>query len=80
MSVRTFITACIICYTPFMETLKDLRLGKALSQRELARFAGITTACLKRIESGDKIARLSARRQLAAILSVKPEEIDFRTH
>jgi transcriptional regulator with XRE-family HTH domain len=55
--------------------LRFLRERKALSQRDLARTAGVTQATLSRIESGGADARPSTARKLAVALGVPPSEL-----
>lgn len=57
------------------EALKGLRKDRVLSQRELARTAGVTHATVWRLENGFDLARPSTVRKLAAALGVEPREL-----
>ena len=57
------------------EALKRLRKDRVLSQRELARTAGLTHATVWRLENGFDLARPSTVRKLAAVLGVEPREL-----
>jgi len=55
--------------------LKHLREDRVLSQRELARMAGLTHATVWRLENGFPEARPSTIRKLGAALGVEPKEL-----
>jgi len=51
------------------------RQRRALSQRDLARIAGLEPATLNRIETGKQKPRPSTLRKLARALRVKPADL-----
>lgn len=55
--------------------LKRLREERVLSQRELARMAGLTHATVWRLENGFEQARPLTIRKLAGVLGVEPREL-----
>jgi transcriptional regulator with XRE-family HTH domain len=55
--------------------VKRLREEKVLSQRELARMAGLTQMTVWRIENGYRDARPGTIRKLAVALGVEPKEL-----
>jgi transcriptional regulator with XRE-family HTH domain len=55
--------------------MKTLREEKVLSQRELARMAGLTQMTVWRIENGYRDARPGTIRKLAVALGVEPKEL-----
>ena len=55
-----------------MQKLKTLREDQVLSQRELARMAGLAYGTVWRIENGFPEARTSTIRKLAGALGVEP--------
>ncbi len=55
--------------------LKRLREDIALSQRELARLAGLTQMTVWRLENGFEHAHPQTIRKIAGVLGVKPKEI-----
>jgi transcriptional regulator with XRE-family HTH domain len=55
--------------------MKTLREEKVLSQRELARMAGLTQMTVWRIENGYRDARPGTIRKLAGVLGVEPIEL-----
>jgi transcriptional regulator with XRE-family HTH domain len=57
------------------DKLKALREHNVLSQRELARLAGITHTTLWRLENGHREARPETIRKLAIVLEVEPHEL-----
>lgn len=57
------------------DKLRTLREEKVLSQRELARLAGITHTTLWRLENGHREARPKTIRKLAKALEVEPKEL-----
>ena len=60
-----------------MATLREIRERNALSQRDLARLAGVSPTTILHIEAGRRRARPSTRRKLAKALRVLPRDIDF---
>ena len=58
-----------------MARLKALREENVLSQRELARMAGLTQMTVWRPENGYHDARPGTIRNLAQVLGVKPGEL-----
>ncbi|MCH7999847.1 MAG: helix-turn-helix transcriptional regulator [Chloroflexi bacterium] len=62
---------------PIMATLRELRERNALSQRDLARLAGISVNTVLDLEKSRRRPRPSTRRKLAKALNVAPHEIDF---
>jgi transcriptional regulator with XRE-family HTH domain len=57
------------------ENLKRQRIRKALTQEELARQAGLTTASVARIERNETEPRMSTLRKLAKALDIDPAEL-----
>jgi transcriptional regulator with XRE-family HTH domain len=57
------------------DNLKRQRIRKALTQEELARRAGLTTASVARIERNETEPRMSTLRKLAKALEVDPAEL-----
>lgn len=55
--------------------LKRLRQEKVLSQRELARMAGLTHGTVWRLENGFVQAQPKTIRKLADVLDVEPKEL-----
>lgn len=60
-----------------MVTLKEWRRKKAITIRELAKLAQVSTATITHIEQGKQLARPITMRKIAAALNLKPEQIDF---
>ncbi len=60
-----------------MATLRELRERNALSQRDLARLAGVAANTVLDVEKGRRRPRPSTRRKLAKALDVLPRDIDF---
>jgi transcriptional regulator with XRE-family HTH domain len=58
-----------------VEKLRRLREDMVLSQRELARMAGLAQGTVWRLENGFPEARPSTIRKLAKILRVEPREL-----
>jgi transcriptional regulator with XRE-family HTH domain len=56
--------------------LRELRLGKMLSQRDLAREAGVTQKTIVDVELGRVEPHLRTMRKLAVALGVEPLEVD----
>jgi transcriptional regulator with XRE-family HTH domain len=59
-----------------MWSLRELRLRKSLSQRDLAREAGVTQKTVVDIEHGRVEPQPKTMRKIAAALGVDPLEID----
>lgn len=57
------------------DAIRRLRKDRVLSQRDLARTAGVTHATVWRLENGFDLARPSTVRKLAAALGVEPKEL-----
>jgi transcriptional regulator with XRE-family HTH domain len=57
------------------DNLKRQRIRKALTQEELARHAGLTTASVARIERNETEPRMSTLRKLAKALNIDPAEL-----
>jgi transcriptional regulator with XRE-family HTH domain len=55
--------------------LKRLRQEQVLSQRELARTAGLTHQTVWRLENGFSEARPATIRKLASVLEVEPKDL-----
>ena len=58
-----------------MQKLKTLREDQVLSQRELARLAGLAQGTVWRLESGFTEVHPSTIRKLAGALGVEPNEL-----
>lgn len=58
-----------------LPNLRSVRLRRLLTQRELAKSAGLTTASVSRIETGTTKARISTVRRLAKALDVDPDDL-----
>ncbi len=58
-----------------MQKLKRLREDQVLSQRELARMAGLAQGTVWRLENGFPEARPSTIRKIAGVLGVEPREL-----
>jgi transcriptional regulator with XRE-family HTH domain len=56
-------------------SVRGLRVGKFMTQEELARDAGISLRQLVRIESNEVEPRFSTIRKLAGVLGVDPSEL-----
>jgi DNA-binding XRE family transcriptional regulator len=69
----------VLLYPEEMEVdvakLKRLREDRVLSQRELARMAGLTHVTIWRLENGFTEAHAQTIRKLAAALGVEPQEL-----
>ena len=59
--------------------LKRLREDRVLSQRELARMAGLTHVTVWRLENGFAEAHAQTIRKLAEVLGVEPRELIKRS-
>jgi len=60
-----------------INNLKEVRIQKCLSQRDLARLAGITTATIISIEHGRKHPQFITIRKLSKALGVDVTELHF---
>lgn len=58
-----------------LPNLKTTRLLRLVTQRELARRAGLTVASVSRIENGTTRARISTVWRLAEALDVDPDDL-----
>jgi len=58
-----------------LHSLKELRQGAALSQRDLGRQANVSTATIYRLENLRRGAYPTTVRKLAIALEVLPEEL-----
>ncbi len=58
-----------------MEKLRSLREDRVLSQRELARMAGLAQGTVWRLENGFPEAHPLTIRKLAAALGIEPREL-----
>jgi transcriptional regulator with XRE-family HTH domain len=58
-----------------MMTLREARLRRLLTVRDLARQAGVATATITGIEHGRVRPQISTMRKLAGALGVEPGEI-----
>jgi transcriptional regulator with XRE-family HTH domain len=59
----------------FAENLRQLRVERFLSQRELARQAGLHAITLVRLESGATAPSTRTVRALAAALGIEPRDL-----
>jgi transcriptional regulator with XRE-family HTH domain len=59
----------------FAESLRRMRVERFLSQRELARLAGLHAITLVRLEAGTTAPSTRTVRALAAALGVEPGEL-----
>jgi len=57
------------------EQLRELRRRKVLTQEQLAVDSGVSSATIRRIESGQLTPRFSTIRKLAKGLGLQPEEL-----
>ncbi len=58
-----------------VQKLKRLREDSVLSQRELARMAGLTHVTIWRLENGFENAHPQTIRKIAEVLGVEPREL-----
>ncbi len=61
--------------TMHVPNLRNVRLKRLLTQRELAALIGITPPALSRLENGHNRAKISTLRKLAAALEVAASEL-----
>jgi transcriptional regulator with XRE-family HTH domain len=59
---------------PRLERLRQVRLRRAMSQRELARAAGLSPDTIRRLE-GSAEAQFETLRKLAKALNVEPADL-----
>jgi len=59
-----------------MPTLREVRIRKLLSLRELAKRADVAQRTIVETEAGRQLPRPTTMRKLAEALGVTPEEID----
>jgi transcriptional regulator with XRE-family HTH domain len=59
----------------FAENLRRLRVERFLSQRELARQAGVHAITVVRLEAGATAPSTRSVRALAAVLNVEPRDL-----
>lgn len=59
----------------FAESLRNMRVERFLSQRELARLAGLHAITLVRLEAGTTAPSTRTVRALASALDVQPGEL-----
>jgi DNA-binding XRE family transcriptional regulator len=60
---------------PVLAHLRELRIRAALSQRDLARLAGVAHTTIVRLEGGDPNVLPSTLRKIAKALHVKPADL-----
>jgi transcriptional regulator with XRE-family HTH domain len=58
-------------------SLREWRNKKAISLKDLEAMSGVAISTLSRIETGKHKARHITKRKIAAVLGLKPEDIDF---
>jgi len=58
-----------------MPTLREVRLGKMLSIRSLAKAAGVSTQTIVSTEMGRKAPQFGTMRKIATALEVEPQDI-----
>ncbi len=59
-----------------MSSFRELRLARALSQRDLAAQAGVAPKTIVDLELGRKEPHLKTIRKLSGALGVEPAEVD----
>jgi transcriptional regulator with XRE-family HTH domain len=57
------------------QSVRELRVGKFMTQEELARAAGISLRQLVRIERNEVEPRFSTIRKLAGVLGIEPSAL-----
>lgn len=63
-----------------MESLREVRILRLLSIRDLARTAGVAPSTIYLIEAGRTTPRLNIVQRLSAALAVEPQTVEeFRT-
>ena len=66
---------CARCTHTDVIRLRELRLVKYITQRELAAMSGVSLATIVRLEQGRQPPRISTVRKLAKVLEVEPGEL-----
>ena len=69
------VPSATVTAVPALANLKELRVRAALSQRDLAKLAGVAHTTVVRLEGGDPNVLPSTLRKLAKALHVKPTEL-----
>jgi len=69
------VPSATVTTVPALANLKELRTRAALSQRDLAKLAGVAHTTVVRLEGGDPNVLPSTLRKLAHALKVKPAEL-----
>ena len=69
------VPSATVTTVPALANLKVLRTRAALSQRDLAKQAGVAHTTVVRLEGGDPNVLPSTLRKLAKALHVKPAEL-----
>lgn len=59
----------------YINRIKDIRKAKKMTQAELSRLVGVSTAYITMIENGDRDMDTSLMRRIAQALKVKPYEL-----
>ena len=59
-----------------MPALREVRVRRLLSMRQLAKVAGVAPTTVYLIESGQRRPHFETMRKLAAALEVEPGEVD----
>ncbi len=67
---------CAWCTHKGVMRLRELRLMKFMTQRELAALSGVSLATIVRLEQGRQPPRISTVRKLAKVLEVEPGELN----
>jgi len=67
--------SAIVDLVPSLANLRELRTRAALSQRDLAKKAGVAQTTVVRLEQGDPNVLPSTVRKLARALKVKPTDL-----
>jgi len=60
---------------PALSRLRELRLRRALSQRDLAKLSGVAQTTIVRLEAGNAAANPSTMRKLAKALKISPADL-----
>lgn len=69
-------TECAWCPHNGVIRLRELRLVKYITQRELAALSGVSLATIVRLEQGRQPPRISTVRKLANVLEVEPADLE----
>ena len=59
-----------------MPALREVRVRRLLSMRQLAKVAGVAPTTVYLIEAGQRLPHFETMRKLAAALEVEPDEVD----